>query len=98
MARIAACVLGLGLMVSTAPAWAQSYNYVSPHMRSDGTQVQGHYRTNPNSSMNDNWTTRGNTNPFTGQQGYRDPSPSYGSSGSSYGGSRSYGNTYNPYR
>jgi opacity protein-like surface antigen len=47
--------------------------YVRPYYRSDGTYVQGHYRTAPNSSTWDNYGTRGNRNPYTWEQGYRDP-------------------------
>ena len=37
--------------------------------RSDGTYVQPHYRTSPNSTQSDNWGTKGNTNPYTGAPG-----------------------------
>lgn len=60
------------------PAMAQGYNSVSPYVTRDGTYVQPHFRTNPNSSTYDNWSTRGNTNPFTGQPGYTSPTPNYG--------------------
>lgn len=49
------------------PASAQ--NYVKPHVRKDGTYVEGHYRTRPNSTVDDNYSTRGNYNPYTGQSG-----------------------------
>jgi hypothetical protein len=52
---------------------AQGYHYVQPYTRHDGTFVQGHYQTNPNSTTLDNWSTQGNVNPFTGEKGYRDP-------------------------
>ena len=66
------------------PALADQY--VDGYQRSDGTYVQGHYRTDPNDTRLDNYSTRGNTNPYTGEPGYRDPysaspsapSPSYG--------------------
>lgn len=48
-----------------------SSNYVQPHMRSDGSSVGGHYRTNPNSTTSDNFGTRGNYNPYSGQTGRR---------------------------
>lgn len=54
------------------PAFAQS-NYVRPHVRSDGTYVQGHMRSNPDSSRFNNYSTQGNYNPYTGQTGTRDP-------------------------
>jgi hypothetical protein len=45
------------------------YHYVSAYTRHNGTVVQGHYQTNPNGTRNDNWSTRGNVNPFTGEPG-----------------------------
>jgi hypothetical protein len=46
-------------------------HYVAPNIRSDGAYVRGHYRTNPNSTQLDNFGTRGNYNPYTGQTGTR---------------------------
>jgi hypothetical protein len=48
-------------------------HYVSPYTRNDGTQVQGHYQTNPNGTQLDNYGTRGNQNPYTGQYGTHSP-------------------------
>ena len=45
---------------------------VKGYYRNDGTYVQPHHRSNPNSSTNDNWSTKGNTNPYTGEKGTRD--------------------------
>lgn len=47
--------------------------YVRPHVRSDGTYVQGHYRSSPNSTPSDNYSTSPNYNPYTGKQGTVDP-------------------------
>jgi hypothetical protein len=44
-------------------------HYVSPHTNSNGTYVQGHQQTNPNSTQLDNYGTRGNVNPYTGAVG-----------------------------
>lgn len=44
---------------------------VNGYYRNNGTYVQGHQRTNPNSTNWDNYSTRGNTNPYTGDTGYR---------------------------
>lgn len=52
---------------------AQAQVYVPGYVRSDGTYVQGHYRTAPNSTKLDNYSTRGNVNPYTGEQGTVDP-------------------------
>ena len=34
-----------------------------------GTYRQPHYRTSPNNTKLDNWSTKGNTNPYTGKKG-----------------------------
>jgi len=47
--------------------------YVNGYTRSDGTVVQGHWRSGPDSSYNNNYSTRGNTNPYTGQSGTQPP-------------------------
>lgn len=44
--------------------------YVDPYIRSDGTVVQGHYRSRPNSTTLDNYSHKGNINPYTGKRGY----------------------------
>lgn len=57
------------LMISFTLAGTLSADvYVKPHWR-DGTHVQEHYRSDPNSSKSDNWSTRGNINPRTGEPG-----------------------------
>lgn len=67
-------ILGfLLLTVCSTSAFAQGSNYVSGHIRKDGTYVQPHYRTNPDSNVHNNWSTQGNVNPYTGQAGTVDP-------------------------
>lgn len=44
-------------------------HYVNGYVRKNGTYVQPHHRTNPNSTINDNYTTYPNVNPYTGTQG-----------------------------
>ena len=44
-------------------------HYVSGYTRRNGTYVAGHYQTNPNHTRNDNYSTRGNINPHTGEWG-----------------------------
>lgn len=41
------------------------------YYRSNGTYVQPYYRTSPNSSRFDNYSTKGNYNPYTGKSGYK---------------------------
>jgi len=83
---IVAAALGLAVLAPAGSALAYGSCYVDGYTRSDGTYVSGHYRSCPDSSTSNNWSTRGNTNPWTGEAGTR--SPSYGSGyGSGY---RSY--------
>lgn len=77
----------LASMICSSVAMADVY--VRGYARSDGTYVAPHYRSSPNSTRNDNWTTRGNVNPYTGEPGTRSPEYGYGAS---YGSSRTYGN------
>jgi hypothetical protein len=44
--------------------------WVNGYTTSGGTYVDGYYRTAPNSTVNDNFSTIGNTNPYTGEAGY----------------------------
>jgi len=43
----------------------------SGYMRNNGTYVQPYHQTNPNGTTSDNYGTRGNYNPYTGQTGTR---------------------------
>lgn len=43
---------------------------VRGYYRKDGTYVKPHYRSNPNNTINDNWSTKGNINPYTGKKGW----------------------------
>lgn len=54
------------LTVSTS--FAQDV-WVNSYARTDGSVVQGHYRTSPDQTVNNNFTTVGNTNPYTGKVG-----------------------------
>lgn len=47
----------------------QADEYVNGYTRPDGTYVQGYYRSSPNSTRSDNYSTQGNTNPYTGERG-----------------------------
>lgn len=51
--------------------------WVNGYMKSNGTYVSGHYRSSPDNTTDNNWSTRGNVNPYTGRIGTRNPS-SYG--------------------
>jgi hypothetical protein len=48
-------------------------HYVHNYIRSDGTFVSGHYRTNRDDSFWNNYSSYGNINPHTGRTGYKLP-------------------------
>ena len=90
-----------------APTFAQgtgssySSSFVSGYTKRDGSYTSGHFRSTKDTSSSNNWTTKGNINPFTGSAGTRINPPSlYGSSRSSSfgsslsGSSRSRGSRY----
>ena len=54
-------------LITTAAVRAQVY--VKGYHRSDGTYVEGHYRSTPNKSKADNYSYKGNRNPYTGEKG-----------------------------
>jgi hypothetical protein len=54
-------------------------HYVEGYIRKDGTQVSGHYKTNSDDSYWNNWSSKGNANPYTGSIGSKLPSYSSGS-------------------
>lgn len=63
---------------------------VGGYTRRDGTYVQPHTRSTPDSSYNNNYNVRGNTNPNNGERGtssptYNDRTPEYNQ--------RNYGNS-----
>ena len=47
--------------------------HVSGHTTKTGAYVPAHYRTAPDHSKANNWSTKGNVNPYTGQAGAKDP-------------------------
>jgi len=70
--RLGAIALGcltLVLTLSTfTPVFAGDVS-VRGYYQSDGTYVQPHMRSAPDSSYNNNWPSSPNVNPYTGQQG-----------------------------
>jgi hypothetical protein len=69
------------LFISTTyPSFAQTNSRhvkVSGYYRKDGTYVQPYFRTAPNSTSRDNFSTKGNTNPYTGKPGWIEPDSKY---------------------
>jgi hypothetical protein len=72
-------ILGLAALAATTAASAQVQ--VQGYTKKDGTYVAPHYRSSPDGNPYNNYSTRGNVNPYTGQVGTKSPyssSPSYG--------------------
>jgi hypothetical protein len=67
--------------------------HVHGYYNSHGTYVAPHMRSHPDGIFDNNWSTKGNVNPYTGEWGTKThPSDSYGYSASSYNSPT----TYNP--
>lgn len=68
---------------------AMADNYVNPYVRKDGTYVEGHNKSSADRNPYNNYTTQGNSNPYTGREGTKDPyqvqqqyqQPSYNNNG-----------------
>ena len=69
---------------------AKADTYVNGYYRKNGTYVSSHYRSDANGTTSDNWSTRGNTNPYTGEAGTK----SYDNYNNS-GYNSNYNNSYN---
>ncbi len=50
-----------------------SSTHVRGYTKKDGTYVAPHRRSAPDKSKANNWSTKGNVNPYTGKDGTKDP-------------------------
>lgn len=48
-------------------------HFVAAYTRADGTYVPAHMQSDPNDTKLDNYSTKGNVNPYTGQAGTVNP-------------------------
>jgi hypothetical protein len=83
-------ILFVALCLMTTGALAD--HYVRGYTRSNGTYVAPHMQSNPDQYRFNNYSSQGNTNPYTGQAGherneYSNP-PAYNQPRSSYFGSQ----------
>jgi hypothetical protein len=83
----------IAFLFAAATSFAQNSVYVSGYTKSNGTYVQPYMKTTPNSTRNDNYSTIGNINPYTGTAGTK-PADSYYSTSSTYS-SPSYSSSSN---
>lgn len=63
-------IFGLMGSISFVEAATRVKGYYKP---STGRYISPYYRTNSNSTRFDNWSTKGNYNPYTGKKGYANP-------------------------
>lgn len=77
----------LAIVAFTGSAYAGEY--VKGYTRSNGTYVNGYTRSSPDSSYNNNYEVKGNTNPYSGNEGTR--SPTYNDRTPDYN-TKTYGN------
>ena len=77
-------LLAVTLLAISSLALADTW--VDGYFKRDGTYVPGHYRSSPNSTNWDNYSTQGNTNPYTGSYGSR--APDYSPDAYNYGAGR----------
>lgn len=61
------------VLICVVGSFAHADQWVNGYARSNGTYVQGYERTSPNNTRLDNYSTQGNTNPYTGQSGTVNP-------------------------
>ena len=74
--KLAKVILILAATTFSISAIADVYS--QGYQRNDGTYVQPYHRSEPNGDRSDNWSTKGNVNPYTGQEGTKNPNePEY---------------------
>lgn len=76
--KIILCLLMLTLIT---PAFAE---YVNGYYKSNGTYIRGYNRTSADSTKFNNYSTKGNYNPYTQQKGYVNPYNNYNNYNSGY--------------
>lgn len=67
MKKFILCILAAAAF--TFPSGIVSAGHVNGYYRSDGTYVQPHYRSDPDGDPNNNYSHKGNVNPYTGKRG-----------------------------
>lgn len=77
MHRLSKIFLSLLFLLSISTAVFADV-WVDGYYRKDGTYVNGHYRSDPDGNFDNNWSTKGNVNPYTGEIGTK-TKPSTGS-------------------
>ena len=69
--RLSLVVLAVLIVLGTALQSVHAQVHVRGQYR-NGKYVKPHYRSNPDGVFSNNWSTKGNINPYTGEEGRRD--------------------------
>jgi hypothetical protein len=62
-------IFTISFFAITAFVSAQTTTYVQGYVKQDGTYVQGYYKTTSDYTNTNNYSTQGNTNPYTNEYG-----------------------------
>jgi hypothetical protein len=62
-------ILAALALTLTAPVFGKSSHSVRGYTKKDGTYVAPHRATDRDNSKSNNWSQKGNTNPYTGKKG-----------------------------
>ena len=65
--KIVVCILTIFVLASVAEGAQRTRGY----MKKNGTYVMLHYKTRKDGTRLNNYSTKGNVNPYTGKKGYR---------------------------
>jgi hypothetical protein len=66
-------VIGAAALLFGSLSLATPSHSVAGHTTKRGTYVQPHRQTNPDHTRLNNWSTKGNVNPYTGKLGTKKP-------------------------
>ena len=69
--KLTSVLLALLLLLPFSMAAQARSHSVRAHVTRHGTYVRRHMQTNPNHTKRDNYSTKGNVNPYTGKRGTR---------------------------
>lgn len=77
MKKVIFAILLISLLSVSASAQAKTIRVKSYYKKTTGTYVTTSHRTSPNRTKLDNYSTKGNYNPYTGESGTKSPFSSY---------------------
>lgn len=70
MKKLLLLLFAFSLMTASVAQAKYQRGYYKPSTR---TYVKGHFKTQSDNSKFNNYSTKGNRNPYTGKKGYRNP-------------------------